>query len=360
MNIIFMKTLDDRFIMKMVNEKEIKAWQSKGKDFALSYFNHMASTLVGENHSSLVKILGVYSIQVKQSLHYDVEGGGHGHPSSLGPSGRSSAVGHHSSHSSLGMAGSTSTRFKWRGGAKTSAPMEHFIVMENLFHNRPGITHRFDLKGALGKQRRVKTKGSSGAASSSVPNVNSASSAADDDGEGSLGSGIVQSERASIVGGVLPTSHLNLDGGSGGGSRGEGDDGTGAAAATGATTGAAAVAAAGTAAVTASVGAAAAGAATTVPPLEGGAGIEIIAVEEEKEEEVAAVLQDVNFMEFLRGFPLVLSKEGKLALIDAVRRDTNFLARGRIMDYSLLIGFDAERNELVVGIIDYLRRSVCA
>ena len=32
----FMKTLDDRFIMKMVNEKEIKAWQSKGKDFALS------------------------------------------------------------------------------------------------------------------------------------------------------------------------------------------------------------------------------------------------------------------------------------------------------------------------------------
>jgi hypothetical protein len=184
--------------------------------------------------------------------------------------------------------------------------------------------------------------------------------AADDDGEGSLGSGIVQSERASVVGGVLPTSHLNLDGGSGGGSRGEGDDGTGAAAATGATTGAAAVAAAGTAAVTASAGAAAAGAATAVPPLEGGAGVEIIAVEEEKEEEVAAVLQDVNFMEFLRGFPLVLSKEGKLALIDAVRRDTNFLARGRIMDYSLLIGFDAERNELVVGIIDYLRRSVCA
>ena len=32
----FMKTLDDRFIMKMVNEKEIKAWQSKGKEFALS------------------------------------------------------------------------------------------------------------------------------------------------------------------------------------------------------------------------------------------------------------------------------------------------------------------------------------
>ena len=40
---------------------------------------------------------------------------------------------------------------------KTHSPVEHFIVMENLFHARPGIIHRFDLKGARGKQRRVKT-----------------------------------------------------------------------------------------------------------------------------------------------------------------------------------------------------------
>ena len=79
---------------------------------------------------------------------------------------------------------------------------------------------------------------------------------------------------------------------------------------------------------------------------------------EPAEDVVAAVLQDVNFMEFLRGFPLPLSSEGKIRMIDAVRRDTNFLARGRIMDYSFLIGIDVERHELVVGIIDFLRRCV--
>ena len=39
-----------------------------------------------------------------------------------------------------------------------------------------------------------------------------------------------------------------------------------------------------------------------------------------------------------------------------LNKDTQFLSDLFIMDYSLLVGIDHTRNELVVGIIDYLRK----
>lgn len=45
-------------------------------------------------------------------------------------------------------------------------------------------------------------------------------------------------------------------------------------------------------------------------------------------------------------------------LTQAIKRDTEFLTSQSVMDYSLLVGLDQSRNELVVGIIGkYLKLS---
>jgi 1-phosphatidylinositol-3-phosphate 5-kinase len=36
--------------------------------------------------------------------------------------------------------------------------------------------------------------------------------------------------------------------------------------------------------------------------------------------------------------------------------DTLFLSIINVVDYSILVGMDEQRNELVVGIIDYMRQ----
>ena len=40
----------------------------------------------------------------------------------------------------------------------------------------------------------------------------------------------------------------------------------------------------------------------------------------------------------------------------AVRNDTSFLLDVNVVDYSILVGFDEDSHEIVVGIIDYLRQ----
>ena len=222
--------------------------------------------------------------------------------------------------------------------------------MENLFHARPGISHRFDLKGARGKQRRVKTtedKMQTTAATAaggdaidahavaeapeSAMLAMSGSSSSDGGGEKRVFGSFREADAAAAAATARDAAAAAERGG------GDGSDATAAADAHVATESGDTAGAAATAAL------------SPAPPP---------AAMEPEEDVVAAVLQDVNFMEFLRGFPLPLSSEGKIRMIDAVRRDTNFLARGRIMDYSFLIGIDVERHELVVGIIDFLRRCV--
>lgn len=44
----------------------------------------------------------------------------------------------------------------------------------------------------------------------------------------------------------------------------------------------------------------------------------------------------------------------------AVQNDTLFLSIINVVDYSILVGFDENTHEVVVGIIDYMRQvSVC-
>lgn len=51
--------------------------------------------------------------------------------------------------------------------------------------------------------------------------------------------------------------------------------------------------------------------------------------------------------------PIYLQSHSAGVLWAAVERDTNFLSSHHVMDYSLLVGLDEERHELVLGIIGY-------
>ncbi|KAH6771556.1 FORMS APLOID AND BINUCLEATE CELLS 1C [Perilla frutescens var. hirtella] len=68
------------------------------------------------------------------------------------------------------------------------------------------------------------------------------------------------------------------------------------------------------------------------------------------------VLLDMNLLETLRTNPIFLGGKAKRSLERAVWNDTSFLASVDVMDYSLLVGVDEERKELVLGIIDYMRQ----
>lgn len=68
------------------------------------------------------------------------------------------------------------------------------------------------------------------------------------------------------------------------------------------------------------------------------------------------VLLDMNLLETLRTKPIFLGSKAKRSLERAIWNDTSFLASVRVMDYSLLVGVDDERKELVLGIIDFMRQ----
>ena len=64
---------------------------------------------------------------------------------------------------------------------------------------------------------------------------------------------------------------------------------------------------------------------------------------------------DENFLRMACERPFYVSNKTKMELKLAVERDSKFLCDIKVMDYSLLVGKDETTNELVVGIIDYLR-----
>lgn len=67
------------------------------------------------------------------------------------------------------------------------------------------------------------------------------------------------------------------------------------------------------------------------------------------------VLLDENLMEFIGQSPLFVREHSKKMLRASVWNDTLFLSKLNVMDYSLLVGIDEEREELVVGIVDFVR-----
>jgi len=67
------------------------------------------------------------------------------------------------------------------------------------------------------------------------------------------------------------------------------------------------------------------------------------------------VLMDENLLEMIRESPLFIRPHSKAILSKAIYNDTEFLSTNMVMDYSLLVGIDEAKSELVVGIIDYIR-----
>lgn len=68
------------------------------------------------------------------------------------------------------------------------------------------------------------------------------------------------------------------------------------------------------------------------------------------------VLLDQNLIEAMPTSPIFLGTKAKRLLERAVWNDTAFLASVDVMDYSLLVGLDEEKHELVIGIIDFMRQ----
>ncbi|KAJ4972617.1 hypothetical protein NE237_005791 [Protea cynaroides] len=68
------------------------------------------------------------------------------------------------------------------------------------------------------------------------------------------------------------------------------------------------------------------------------------------------VLLDMNLLEAHRTKPIFLWSRANSILQRAIWNDTAFLTAVDVMDYSLLIGVDEEKNELVLGIINFMRK----
>jgi 1-phosphatidylinositol-3-phosphate 5-kinase len=55
-------------------------------------------------------------------------------------------------------------------------------------------------------------------------------------------------------------------------------------------------------------------------------------------------------------YPLCVDEHAKALITYAVWNDSLFLSSLYVMDYSLIVGIDEENQELVVGIVDYIRQ----
>ncbi|ORY91449.1 hypothetical protein BCR35DRAFT_274133 [Leucosporidium creatinivorum] len=67
------------------------------------------------------------------------------------------------------------------------------------------------------------------------------------------------------------------------------------------------------------------------------------------------VLMDENLVEISLLSPLYVREESKRYLKAAIFNDSLFLSNLNVMDYSLVVGVDSVKQELVVGIVDFIR-----
>lgn len=70
----------------------------------------------------------------------------------------------------------------------------------------------------------------------------------------------------------------------------------------------------------------------------------------------SGTLLDGDFLEFTSGRPMPMSDRAKAVFHMSILNDTLFLSIINVLDYSILVGVDEERQELVVGIIDFMRQ----
>lgn len=69
-----------------------------------------------------------------------------------------------------------------------------------------------------------------------------------------------------------------------------------------------------------------------------------------------SVLWDRNFVEMAGGIPLPLQESALSLLLSAIVNDTGFLSSVQATDYSMLIGYDVKKQEVVASIIDYIHK----
>jgi 1-phosphatidylinositol-3-phosphate 5-kinase len=74
-----------------------------------------------------------------------------------------------------------------------------------------------------------------------------------------------------------------------------------------------------------------------------------------KNQEKELVLLDENFLRYSFDNPFYIKYHAKYVLMKAIESDTEFLSDKFVMDYSLLCGLDPVNNQIIVGIIDYIR-----
>ena len=67
-------------------------------------------------------------------------------------------------------------------------------------------------------------------------------------------------------------------------------------------------------------------------------------------------LLDGDFLEFTAGRPMPMNDRAKAVFHMSILNDTLFLSIINVLDYSILVGIDEEKKELVVGIIDFMRQ----
>ncbi|KAG0585739.1 hypothetical protein M758_2G033500 [Ceratodon purpureus] len=72
--------------------------------------------------------------------------------------------------------------------------------------------------------------------------------------------------------------------------------------------------------------------------------------------QATGTLLDQNLLEDMPTSPIFMTNKSKVLLERAVYNDTSFLAKVNVMDYSLLAVVLEDRQELVIGIIDYIRQ----
>ncbi|CAE6470557.1 unnamed protein product [Rhizoctonia solani] len=67
------------------------------------------------------------------------------------------------------------------------------------------------------------------------------------------------------------------------------------------------------------------------------------------------VLLDDNLVQASHTEPYYMREHAKRILRTAIWNDTQFLAEVNVMDYSMVVGVDNAKNELVIGIVDFIR-----
>ena len=95
-----------------------------------------------------------------------------------------------------------------------------------------------------------------------------------------------------------------------------------------------------------------------MPPLSEGNNDELQGMlnnQEKRNDGINLVLMDENLVNVLREKPFYINEDSQRTLSSAIRNDTGFLEANEMMDYSLLVAIDGHTNQLILGIIDYVR-----